>query len=1485
MAAVKGYYPGSYYADLNKAVAWLLARQTGPVGNWQANALLTAGATPSPQTPGQSSGFIECGLSSETNFITGQMVSEAQGTPFLYNQIENIVLQLPAGLYPDTQLGPDGYPINESPQPLGWGSLLVNSYQITPAMIAATNYLLSDGSANLTPGPPQTPGVYAKWVAGAVYSFGQMIVDSNNNTQMALVTGQTCASGIAGCGGGNPPNWPATLGALAGDDAQVWKLVALGYQNVGWLALGYVFNLLRPLSYYRVDLFVHTDVFYYQGSSSLYTTALGGDAFESAGTFSVASVAPGLLLAVLYPASVAQPASGWSGAQVPAGWVAHSNMGIGSQLSNYKAQVFVKTDIEYLQEDNIPILMQADDFHARCGSSVWPGEGAPTVHVLYNDPVAGWITVYSSMQSLAAYQGLARSFDVPTSDPLYDPNPTLSNAAALQNRSFIYDDALAIIAYSASGNFASAQKVIQQLNDLLDHPGYLANAVLENGEDGNSASRWNKSNASDSITDVNDPTEPPYGAGLVVDFHAANAGDYFTYTGSGLPASTESQIEWQHSEAAGVGFSFDISVTTANGAVTDVLVTSGAEAPALFNAGTKTITLAIGPGAGTYRTQLVNLASLISSLASDTLSSITGFRITLDAAGDLKFDNLSIGNIQPADSLSFSYDVYNGQIDQAYIRTGAMAWVCYAYALYMQMSTDFSHVLYLQRMLNFLLTLQSSASDLTNGLFYMGYGQYQDPGYQFVPGEQLAVSTEHQVDLWFAFTRAAALLPTASLNLIKTGQLTSAQASSLTALATMLSTAAATIWTNLLAGLYIAPAGNVPGHFAQGASASGLDTSQALDASGAWTAMLADANARDDIALQCLEFAYANFLLNNETIVKSNGASTWNEAYALATPFSGMKPYNDSSGGYSGSPASVWQEGTWGMIAALLRLYSTPGLADYFAGLGTTTDAVLSALVTGQCNILQATGNGSLVGYSLAARGLPWEFEVWPMLAPTAWMWITATNPTLVLSSSTQSQLLPNMVLPDGPSQAIRDSEGSSDVGEFTIECNDPGGSLRSLAAQQALIGQIAVFSMGFSGLALNDFMPLHTVTIKGVGFSSDGKVQITCSDLQRYIAGAMIWPNGGPSEWLPGQPAPPFPIGDSWLANAFPTSDKNPRQLSGHPLDLLLAALQNELGVGQDPALTPILTGVGTTSQVMANPYWVKYVPGHPETLINPNPFIDIPGILALRDGIYGGAHFEFTITTGMQAKSWIEDYILKPLGLVVVIRASGAISLVPVKNPAGLTPVYSFTDSNVIGIPEVTRDPVVNMLTTRLEPDDGGPMSAARGFQNQWFFQENDSINLHKYVYNQQVESTGLRVNYGGYLWSYLLADWLFRSYAFDTPRYKVTSFLSAVGVEVGDYVTLSHRKVTDLNPQGNGGVGISNVLCKVMSRQPSYAKGQMQFELLDARFMGLSTPYQIAPASLGLPVWADLTPAQKAEYMVISASATGGTYSDGTPGNTIF
>jgi hypothetical protein len=1292
----------------------------------------------------------------------------------------------------------------------------------------------------------------------------------------------TRGSGIANCNG-QPPNWPIVLGALTGDNTQVWKLIATGCQP-GFLALGYCFNLLQPLDSYRVDFFSLTDQFYYQGSSELYATALGGNAVENAATFSVANVHAGFAFAALYPTTVSQPSVGWSGQTIPSGWVAHSNMGIGYKLAACKAQVYVKTDIEYLQEDNIPILVQSDEFHARAGSSVQPVGGTPTIHILYDDPVAGWTQVYSSLQTLAEYQDLPRSFDVPPSDPLYIADPTVTEGAQMQNRCFIYDAALAIIAYSGANNFAAAARIIKQLNCFLDNPGYLATSILENGEDGNSSLRWTIS-GSGTITGINDPAEPPYGQGLVVDFHAASAGDSFTYKGpaqigSAFPDTIDSQLEFQHKEN-GVGFVFDVSVTTSHGLVTDVAVTSGSAAPAMLS-GT-IITIAVGPGIGYYRTQLVDLQTLISSVAGDTLTSITGFKVNLTTAGDLYLDNLSVGGFQPANSLAFSYDVYNGAIDQAYVRVGAMAWVCYAYCVYMQLSLDFSSVLYLQRMLDFLLTLQSTASDLTNGLFTLGWGEYSNPGYQYVPGKLSACSTEHNIDMWFACSRAALTLPVAVTTLLKTNQITTAQAASLNSLAQQLGNVAQELETTMVNVLYIAPSGSVPGHFAQGVSSAGLDTSEALDASGSWAALFADAIGRDDLALQCLEFVYQNFLLTNRQILKSSVSNSYNESYQQLTSFSGFKNYNDSPGGYSGSPLSVWQEGTWQVILALLRLYNIPGLAAYFTGIGTTIDAVLQSLISGQVTVLSTTGNGSLVGYSLAYRNLPYEFEIWPMLAPTAWMWIVSINPSFLLTVVSQPSMLPYLIIPSGQNQTVRDVDGASSVGQFSIECIDPGGALKALAAQASLLGQVATLSLGFPGFAAGDFVPLHTVQITDLGFDSTGKVRISCGDVLRFFTGAVLWSDGGPGEYLPGDPPTLQPIGASWLPNAFQASSDNPRWLSGNPLDIYLAAMQNELGVGQDPALLPALGQSGNAEGLAtANPFWAKYLPGDDSTLINPNQYLDIPGILALREGTFSGDWFEFKITSPVEAKGWLEDYILKPLGLVSIVHSNGLLSLKAMKNTQNQSPVFAFTQKNVIGIPQVSREPIINVLTMRMDVNDSLPTTASRAYNNQVTYQQQTSIYQFRRIFNQQVEATGLRAAYGGFLRSFLLADRVFRRYAFGTPRYQVKAFLSSVIAEIGDYVSLTHPLVPDLK---SGQVGITNVLCEVVGRTPNYARGSMTFDLFDTRFMQLTKPYQIAPLASGIPAWSQANGTERAEYMFISTAATGGENPDGSPGNTIF
>jgi len=189
MPTVSQYWPSSYWQSMNQSLAWLYGRQSGPAGNWLANAVFTVGATSTFETEEPSSGLVECGISSLSNFLTGLTVSGAQEAPLAMSQIESIVATLPAGLSPDNQLGPDGYPVNESGVALAWGNLLVNGYEVTAAMQQSINTLLYNANATqITPGLPQTAGVIAKWSANT-YSGIDALGASNASAQV-------CSSGM-----------------------------------------------------------------------------------------------------------------------------------------------------------------------------------------------------------------------------------------------------------------------------------------------------------------------------------------------------------------------------------------------------------------------------------------------------------------------------------------------------------------------------------------------------------------------------------------------------------------------------------------------------------------------------------------------------------------------------------------------------------------------------------------------------------------------------------------------------------------------------------------------------------------------------------------------------------------------------------------------------------------------------------------------------------------------------------------------------------------------------------------------------------------------------------------------------------------------------------------------------------------------------------------------------------------------------------------
>jgi len=460
-------------------------------------------------------------------------------------------------------------------------------------------------------------------------------------------------------------------------------------------------------------------------------------------------------------------------------------------------------------------------------------------------------------------------------------------------------------------------------------------------------------------------------------------------------------------------------------------------------------------------------------------------------------------------------------------------------------------------------------------------------------------------------------------------------------------------------------------------------------------------------------------------------------------------------------------------------------------------------------------------------------------------------------------EVLPYLIIPRGQGQQVSELDGHSSIPSFNFETIDLRGELKDLAAHTDIVGKLGRFRMGFPGMALEDFVTLHTTQLTSVGRIAEGRMSFESRELLAFATGE-IWTHGGPHS-APGLTDPPAPpLFEGFAANAYPTTDKNPRYLYGNPIDILLVAYQNELGIGQataDPA------------------GWSLYVPGNDGTLINPNAYLDVDAFLALRDSDYSGDHFEFKLTQSAAGKQWVDDQILKVLGLYTIIRPDGKLAPKSMVPPLVITPV-PVTRDDIIGIPEVAREPVVNVVAVRMNVKDDRRETAGREYQIEYTFQERTSIERYKQQYKSSIESNGLRANYGGYGRALLLAKRVFRRHAWATPKYSITAHLKHIDLELGDFISLTHSLVLDY---ATGRLGLTNVVCEIVNKQPNYAAGLVDFEALDTRFMAMPTAWYIVDDALELPLWGDCTEEQRNSWMFISDA--NGLYSDGSAGRTIF
>jgi hypothetical protein len=1209
---------------------------------------------------------------------------------------------------------------------------------------------------------------------------------------------------------------------------------------------GRVLNLSQSASAYRADVYSFTDSFYYQGSATI----------ASDGTWTVTGVQPGTVIAFLMDAGTSQPAAGSSAPSVT-GWIAHSNMGVGSKLRDYFVRVAVKASyLESVVEDNIPIIVQ-DSTHARFGTSLAAGSGTLVAHVFYQHPTLGPVDLYSTLQNLAAYPDLPRGVEVTPGDPDFFTGTQLasSNLPALQNRTSIYGAALALISFTVGGFWDGAARIVNQFNALIERSGYLPTIVLEDGQDG-TTSKWTLQSGAGSMTNALDTAEPPAASGgsKMIYFQATTTPVSWSFTGIGLPDAIDSFVEWRFK--TNNDFKFTVGLTSSTGQVTSFcLVSSGT---AGYDAPTKTLTAVAPLQLNAWQTYLADLNALIGRyLSGETVSSITSFAVELVSTGYLSLDDLSLGAPMPGGALSVSYDVYNGQADQATIRSGAIAWLAYAYGIYIERTGDYERAAAsLRGMLNLLFFLQSAATDARQNLITAGWGIYQDPGYQYVPGPISSVNTDDNIICWFAFDKASRVLPAAAQTLLAEGLMTEVDAAQLSIAATTASTKASDIQSAILNQMWIPASGSVKGHFARGASSSGPDTSLDLDAASSWAAMFCHEIGDDAKAVECLEFAYETFFLANQQIVTSATANSYNQAYQQLTLFDGFKSHADSTGGYSGTPASASMEGTLAILAGLLRLSENTDLGTYFSTSYTGgLPSFIGRLVDSVKTVAGTTQSDGLLSYSLASRALPWEIAVRKTMPSTAWFWLTALrNDILLTNSSVDLGRHPCLKVPQGVHQSIQQLQGQSSIGALEIDAVDSGGYMTALASGGKLTGRRLTLSVGYPGMSSTDFVTIATQEIEGVEvLPSGGGIRLDCQDLNRYAKSQI------------------FATGDDGSA----VSKQNPRTLLANPMDVFLMVIQNELGLGQSSLVEPSAWRLYDPAQ------WDATNSSNP-TLINPNPYLDISQVLFYRNGIFAGYLFDFEFTQAVEAKQFLEYEIFHPLGGYAVILADGRMS------PRFFAPPYSFAglaslnERNMTALPGVKPEPLINQVTFRMDYDGSQ-------FQTELLFLSAPSLQQFGLAGEDIVESKGMKLERGGASLASVTANRIFQRYGgidpvTGSPRggaatISVTSQFMSLTIEAGDYVHFSHPQLPNLE---NGTRGIYNRTMEVVDKQPNYAQGNMTYQLLDTGWMGAKVLSRIAPQ--GTPAWSAASSTERERYMFLSQDSTG-SYSDGANGKTIW
>lgn len=407
---------------------------------------------------------------------------------------------------------------------------------------------------------------------------------------------------------------------------------------------------------------------------------------------------------------------------------------------------------------------------------------------------------------------------------------------------------------------------------------------------------------------------------------------------------------------------------------------------------------------------------------------------------------------------------------------------------------------------------------------------------------------------------------------------------------------------------------------------------------------------------------------------------------------------------------------------------------------------------------------------------------------------------------------LPWLVSVDPLTETVSDLDGGSDLSDLVFTVQDRRQLITADMAGFVFEGKKVVLKEGFIGLGLEDYLPRFTGKIESVDSGNANlEYTFTCPDPRKDLSQII------------------YVTGD----DGFATSSDHPRTLNGHPLDILVDLLQNEIG-------------------------WAAST-------------IDIAKIQLWRDTIYSGVQFLFrTITSAPVAKDFIENEIMKPLGAYHRTNNLG-IFTVNFFYPINPAPVAVLDHGTLTDVPVAQQAALVNQNVFRFDYDDSDKPQAEKVASYA------PSIDKYALAGENIIESRGLRSAFGGYAIAAIVSRLIFLRYANKQLQFDgLPNIWSQSLLEPGDITSITSSIVPD---RELGVLGITAKSFEILDRTCDSMNGIASFKLL-AVDLSKFNQFKIAPNAEAS--FLSASPSDQGTYLFLSDD--NGKYSDGTPANTL-